>query len=314
MRQTAKKFGISALERAFIDSYVGLDRAEVRKVVLALKNHLWRGAEQIEQVPVAPLPTAILSLDLLLGGLPSGFIQVVGMDDAYKTALLFYLACHLPDPAFVNADNKGITFIPLQDIEMLTGHPKVAEYVRTMVMHQLVNTVIVDSLPAMARYEAFMRTCLRLLPQRPEMRVIFSNQTRFSAYAHSSVPTLTDFIHSICSLILSVDKIEKTFRGMRVEYLAFQGSNKSQRFYIVYNRAGSVDNESYLFDMGVSRGVLTRVGAHVRFSDQKRTEPISEFLTGAENMKLLWRKVFAGLPFENRGEQYLGKQFSNSTT
>lgn len=311
---------LSALDKEFLKRYSDkfkFNIEEVTKFYSELKQFMWEDAlmmlvpEPKEQDRY--LPSNVLSLDLTLGGLPSGITQVYGPPDSYKTALLYYIAAFSKDPLFINADNKDLTFTPPQDLMIIPGSTKANEVVKELIAFNTLETLFVDSMPALHRYESFTKTCIKLMSKRPQMRILISNQTRSSAYTKQTEPALSDFIHSVSQLILAVDKVEKYFGGTKVHYNAWR-NGKQTGFYICFNPEGSVDNELYLFDMALAQGVIARAGAYVKFAGDKKNHTLSDFIKNPEYLGILWEKVFAESPYKENRQSYLGRQLSNSSS
>lgn len=287
----------------------------VRELFREMKQYMLIDADEREQEVrsgVTQKNSGILAIDMIFGGLPPGIIQIYGPPDSYKTSLLVYLACALEgDSVYVNADNKDIPWILNEDIVFVKGSPRANEIIKDLVSYEAADNVFIDSLPALVRYESFMRTCIRLISDMPNMSIIFSNQTRTSLYTKQSEPTLTDFIHSISSVILQVVEIKSYFGGKRVTYES-RGRGGDIGFTLCYNTNGSLSNELYLLDLAIAKGHIVRTGALFKVPglDNERYT-LQDLLQSREILQQIWEKIFEGYVFQSNSERYLGRQLTS---
>lgn len=260
-------------------------------------------------------PSKVLGLDLAIQGIPSGITQLYGWPDGFKTALLMHIANFTAElPVLINADNHPIRWKVKEHFLLVPNYRKANEVCKKILQTNLTDLIVVDSITSMDRSIDFIKSMIKTLKAYPELRILFSNQTRSSKHS-DNVPWGPDWFHSVTTTRIGITKQERTAYGTKIHYkidkTPFSEYAKKQ-FYIYYDSTGNVSNSLYLIDMAVSAGILTRVGPRFKLNDKNYT--LGELSRQPELFKDIWNSMtldFLPESIRNRPADYLDNKLEN---
>lgn len=272
--------------------------------------------ETVQETPV--FPSRILSLDLLTGGFHGNIIQLYGPTDTFRSAFVVHAALNMGGPViYVNSENKEFRWSAEgKEIYFFGGDYKTSDHLKEAIEINLASVIVIDSITALHRGANTLKMITKQLESRPDILLIFVNQSRYSKYTQSeNTAQGSDEIHSLCSMIIRVAQRSSKTHGDSVDYVIEKGAPPGSpvKFQAFYDTNGALSNEMYLLRSAVTSGILQRSGPGYILGERRYRA--REILEDQEVIELLWDKTLQHVEKERKAERnnYLGITIPNQT-